>query len=128
MSKEKALEKMLEEMQEKHSDAEDSIHNWLCDQNDEKLFDGILQESKSIKQAMFYCIEQAKKIKEGNVAMVVDDTVFEWVRDYFLGNETIINRTIQAEVKTKAVPVKNKISKKTKKKETIQEELQMSLF
>lgn len=31
----KAMEKMLIEMNEKHSGAEDAIHNWLCDQEED---------------------------------------------------------------------------------------------
>lgn len=47
--KNKALEKMLEEMKQEHSDTEDCIHTWLCQQQDEKLFQGILKEDRTIK-------------------------------------------------------------------------------
>lgn len=130
--KEKALEKMLQEMNQSHSSAEDSIHNFLCEQDDEKLFEGILKEGKSIKQAMFYCIEQARKVEEGNAAMVDDNTVFDWVKDYFLGNKTIINKTVQAEMKATSVHVpisaKSKPTKHIKKKETVIDDIQLSLF
>jgi len=33
-----ALNKMLVEMNKTHSSTEDSIHNWLCKQEDESLF------------------------------------------------------------------------------------------
>ncbi|ESU91049.1 PcfK-like domain protein [Streptococcus pyogenes GA03455] len=62
--KEKALSKMLDEMNKKHSAAEDAIHNWLSDQDDEELFKGILDDKKSIKDAMKYCINQAQKQKQ----------------------------------------------------------------
>lgn len=45
--KEKALEKMLDEMNQAHTGAEDKIHNFLCDQTDDKLFEGILKEGKT---------------------------------------------------------------------------------
>ena len=82
--KEKALEKMLNEMNEKHSGAEDAIHNWLCDQEDELLFEGILKVDRSIKGAVKYCTSQASKQKVGNVAMIDNETVFGWVKKYFI--------------------------------------------
>ena len=78
-----ALAKMLKEMQEQHSGAEDAIHNWLCDHDDETLLQGILKEGCTIKGAMQYCVSQAEKQKTGNAAMVDDQTVFSWVRKYF---------------------------------------------
>ena len=84
-----AFAKMLKEMQEKHSGAEDAIHNWLCDQDDETLLQGILKEGHTIKGAMQYCVSQAEKQKTGNAAMVDDQTVFSWVRKYFVSGDQI---------------------------------------
>lgn len=125
--KEKALEKMLIEMNEKHSDEEDRIHNWLCDQDDPELFEGILKEGKTIKESFKYCIEQAKKMANGQRAIGVNaDTVFSWVRDYFLNNETKVNVIQTTETKEKVTkPVAPK--KKKEKKEKV-EDLQLSLF
>ncbi|HER5692253.1 TPA: hypothetical protein VK377_000629 [Streptococcus pyogenes] len=113
--KEKALSKMLDEMNKKHSAAEDAIHNWLSDQDDEELFKGILDDKKSIKDAMKYCINQAQKQKTGNCSMVDDKTVFGWVRVYFTGKTKKIE-PVQATVtvsqeNTKVIPKKNKKSK-----------------
>lgn len=83
--KEKALAKMLDEMNNKHSQAEDAIHNWLSEQEDTKLLEGVIDANKSIKGAMDYCIDQARKLKTGNCAMVDDQTVFKWVYKYFTG-------------------------------------------
>lgn len=81
--KSKALNKMLKEMNEKHSGAEDAIHNWLCIQDDLELFEGILKEGRTIKKAMQYVIGKAKKQAEGNAAMIADDIVYGWVKEYF---------------------------------------------
>lgn len=81
--KDKALEKMLGEMNEKHSYAEDVIHNHLCNQSDDVLFSGILTKGKSINGAMLFVYQKAKEQSENNMAMISDDQVFSWVKDYF---------------------------------------------
>lgn len=42
--KQRALEKMNEEMSKQHTFAVDAIHNWLCVQEDDELFEGICKE------------------------------------------------------------------------------------
>ena len=79
----KALAKMNEEMSEGHSRSIDAIHNWLCDQDDDELFEKICQDGKSINSAYMYCHNKAADYREGNGAMVSDDIVFGWVVDYF---------------------------------------------
>lgn len=91
--KDRAILKMMGEMTETHSAYEDVVHNWLCDQEDDPLFAGVLTEGKTIKQAWAYCYQEASKVKQGNVAMISDDTVFQWVRDYFLKQEEPIQPT-----------------------------------
>ena len=81
--KQRALEKMNEEMSEGHSPSIDAIHNWLCDQDDDELFENICQDGKSINSAFMYCHNKAADYREGNCAMVSDDIVFGWVVDYF---------------------------------------------
>lgn len=89
--KQKALDKMNEEMNQEHSSTEDFIHNWLCDQEDEELFKNILREGKSIKNAMNYLIQSAKNGSKGsNVAVMSDAEGFAIIVDYFKGNETTI--------------------------------------
>lgn len=78
-----ALNKMLVEMNKAHSTAEDSIHNWLCKQEDESLMIGILKEDRTIKGALEYCTNKASKLQKSNVAVVDDETVFNWVKEYF---------------------------------------------
>lgn len=74
---------MLGEMNEKHTYAEDVIHNYLCNQSDDVLFSGILTKGKSINSAMSYVYQKAKEKEENNMAMISDDQVFSWVKDYF---------------------------------------------
>lgn len=125
--KERALAKMLEEMNQSHTHAEDAIHNWLCEQNDDELFAGIMKKDKSIKSAMKYCISQARKESSGNSAMVDDDTVFGWVRDYFINDDIKVNNNVSAKVIKGSNPKKKKTE--TKKKVEKKEELeQMNLF
>lgn len=121
--KNKALEKMLEEMKQEHSDTEDCIHTWLCQQQDEKLFQGILKEDRTIKGAVMYCLSEAKKQAGTNQsAMVSDEVVFSWVREYFL-LEKVEVATIQGSVKTNQPK-----ERKSKKKEEKVVDGQVSLF
>ena len=125
-----ALAKMLKEMQEQHSGAEDAIHNWLCDHDDETLLQGILKEGCTIKGAMQYCVSQAEKQKTGNAAMIDDQTVFSWVRKYFVSGEQIETGNTQAIVTVGATP-DPKGKTKRKRKETPakpQEQEQLSLL
>lgn len=118
-TKEKALEIMLEEMNDAHSANEDAIHNWLCDQNDEVLFDGVLEEGKTIKGAVAACKENAKKKAKDGVAMIDDRTVYGWVYTYFTGKKMESTTTTTSEYKTK---------KKRKQEHSAEGTEQMDLF
>lgn len=111
----KAMEKMLIEMNEKHSGAEDAIHNWLCDQEDELLFEGILKVDRSIKGAIKYCTSQASKQKNGNVAMIDNETVFGWVKKYFITKKVAkSSEKVTAEViSSESIPKMEKEEKET---------------
>jgi len=98
--KQKALAKMNEEMSQKHSPAVDVIHNWLCDQTDDGLFENICQDGKTIKAAFEYCVNNASKNKENNCAMIADSVVFGWVVDYFKSDLKEIKSSVKAEVTT----------------------------
>ncbi|MGM0183322.1 hypothetical protein IGK74_002287 [Enterococcus sp. AZ150] len=121
-----AFEKMLKELEENHSSTLDSVHNWLCKQEDEELFKGILKEDRTLKNAMEYCIDQAKKQANNQMAtMVDDDTVFSWVKKYFLLNEV-------PKIQTRGtVSTTNKTTTKIQKEKSIKkevEEQQIALF
>lgn len=128
--RETALAKMLKEMQEKHSGAEDAIHNWLCDQDDETLLQGTLKEGCTIKGAMQYCVSQAEKQKTGNAAMIDDQTVFSWVRKYFTSDDQIKIENTPAVVAVDAKPApKAKTERKRKETQKNQKEQeQLSLL
>nr|DAG23449.1 MAG TPA: PcfK-like protein [Caudoviricetes sp.] len=81
--KQKAIAKMNNEMSQKHSPAVDAIHNFLCDQNDDELFENICKDGKSIADAYAYCVNNASEQRDGNCAMISDSVVFGWVVDYF---------------------------------------------
>ena len=81
--KDKALAKMNEEMSEGHSRSIDAIHNWLCEQEDDELFEKICQEGKTIANAYRYCHNKSSEYRDGDCAMISDNVVFGWVVDYF---------------------------------------------
>ena len=81
--KQRALEKMNAEMSRKHSRSIDSIHNWLCEQEDDELFEKICQEGKTIADAYRYCHNKSSEYRDGDCAMVSNEIVFGWVVDYF---------------------------------------------
>lgn len=112
--KQKALAKMNEEMSQKHSPAVDVIHNWLCDQTDDGLFENICQDGKTIKAAFEYCVNNASKNKENNCAMIADSVVFGWVVDYFNSDLQEVKSDVIASVTTSndKKPTENKESSK----------------
>ncbi|HFI0144878.1 TPA: Cas9 inhibitor AcrIIA9 family protein [Streptococcus suis] len=86
-----AVAKMLEEISNSTDVQLHTIHNWLCDQeNDSELMEAILKKNRTITGAMEYCAEKAQKqVRQGSkFAMVEDLTVFGWVREYFIVDET----------------------------------------
>ena len=84
-AQEQALEKMLKELETEHDDTVEYIHNWLCKQNDESLFQGILKEDRTIKGAVTYCMGKAKEQAENQTsAMVPDEVAFNWIKEYFM--------------------------------------------
>lgn len=123
--KDKALAKMNEEMSEGHSRSIDAIHNWLCDQDDDELFEHICQDGKSINSAYTYCHNKAADYREGNGAMVSDDIVFGWVVDYFKSSlqevkEAYLDRSKVIDDKKhaeKKETPKNNVKTRRKKKE-----------
>lgn len=119
--KAQALEKMLKEMMEKHTPSEDKIHNFLCEQDDIKLFEGILKENNSIKGSLNYCSNKARQFASNKVAIIDDQTVYGWVIEYF---------TNQKETKEDNGPKESTLTSvpKSKKSKKISEDIQLSLF
>lgn len=121
---EKALEKMLLEVKTETSESIERVHQYLCKQTDLTLFTGILTEGKTIKSAMNYCSEKARElVKNEQFAMIEDETVFEWIKDYFISYEL-------PKPKEKKKPV-NKVkgqSLKSANTEKVRDEQQIELF
>lgn len=92
--KEKALAKMLEEMNTPHDGVLDYIHNILCDSEDEELFAGILVEGKSIANAFNKMADLAKKAAKNGMAFFSPEEGMRIVIDYFKGNETEVKPII----------------------------------
>jgi len=86
--KEKAFEKMLKELETSHTSAIDAIHNFLCDQEDEKIFEGIMKEDRTIYGSLRYAAQKAKAQATDGCAVVSDKDVFDWVIEYFTVEET----------------------------------------
>lgn len=103
---------MLKELETDHDSTLEVVHNWLCRQTDEALFLGILKEDRTLKGAMTYCIGKAQEqSKDQSSAMVADEVVFSWIKEYFL---------LEKLPETKAVGKVTTTNKKkpTKKSET----------
>lgn len=127
--KSQALKKMLEEMSNDHTSAEDYIHNWLCGQDDEALFAGVLKDGKSINGAVKYMANQARKGVSGNMAVTDDATGFGWVRDYFTADKVEEPKDLNFKVKTtEEKPAVISKPKPKKKKQKAEEDGQLSLF
>lgn len=116
--KEKAFAKMLEELNKPHDMAMDRIHNWICDQEDEDLFQGILKERYSLKCALKYAKEKARKFAENGVACIDDNTVFGWIREYFVSNSQVSN--------IEQVPVESIKKKEEKTKDSHEENVDVA--
>lgn len=134
---EQALEKMLQEVKKETSNQIEHIHQYLCKQSDDTLFKGIMTEGKSIKGALSYCSKKAQEQSEnGWSAMIDDNTVYEWIKDYFIHYE--LPKKVE---KKKTTPKKkeNKVKKepintvtnkvnKPKNTEKVGNEQQIELF
>lgn len=134
--KQQALDKMLEEMNQEHSPSEDHIHNWICEQDDDELFQGILKDGYTIKYSLDYAKGKAQEFAKNGVACIDDETVFGWVREYFLSNSKLENiKQVPVESVKKVNDKLNVVkaadpepAKKKVKKEKGVVETQMSIF
>ena len=125
--KKRALAKMNEEMNKPHIFAVDAIHNWLCDQDDDELFEKVCQEGKTIADAYRYCHNKSSEYRDGDCAMVSNEIVFGWVVDYFKSElQDVKSRNIErpyctddkAHMEKKEEPkTTTKVSQKAKAKE-----------
>lgn len=136
--KQKALDKMNQEMSKAHSDTEDYIHNWLCEQEDDELFECILKDGKSISDSLSYLTKKAKEGSKNSQSAVMSDAEgFRIIVEYFKGKETSVksygvvsNKPITSTVDQKQVKkvVEKDNAKKEVKKEVKDASPLMSIF
>lgn len=126
-----AEEKLLAEVSEPHDTTTDILHNWICDQDNETIYKGIVEEDKTIKGAIAYCGKKAMEVsKKGTrmaMAMVDRDIVFGWVTEYFsdptIEKEQEVVAEVQAALNSSSSGVKkstviknpNEVKEKSKK-------------
>lgn len=124
--KQRALTKMNEEMSKPHIFAVDAIHNWLCVQEDDELFEGICKEGKTVANAYTYCVNKASEQCDGGCAVVADSVVFGWAAEYFKSDlknvkaKATANVTIQR-VKTNEVKEEPKTTTRVSQKANAKE-------
>jgi len=118
--KEQALAKMLVEMNQPHDETIDEVHNFLCEQEDDELFVGILIEGKTIQDAMNYLVAEAKKNHRFRIS---DSEGFKIIKQYFLGSETkvasvgkVSSRPVQTSQAEREKQVSKSIKPSVKKK------------
>lgn len=126
--KEKALDKLNIDLAKPHSNTIEKIHNWICEQEDEELFSSILKDGKSIDGAMEFCCKNARKqVQEGNCAIVPDEEVYKWIKDYFIldqPKEEIIQNVKPKITNSATVSISLKVkAKKDEVRKTCQEQL-----
>lgn len=134
--KQRALDKIATELQSVHSAAEDQIHNWISDQDDDDLFNGILKVGKTFKGSFNYLVKKANELSKTNgVAVMTDQEAYDHIRYYFL-NEVIESKPMPVKVATSSQPAPNptpKISpvvevKPEPKPKKAKVEMSMSIF
>lgn len=86
--KEQALEKMLEELNQPHHQAIDTLHNLLCVCDDDEVYQGILKEGKSVEGAYEAMHDYAQKNQEGGSYGMDDKLALQIVKDYLAGTST----------------------------------------
>ena len=70
--------------------------------DDELLASGLESADKSIQECFKYVYEQARKIKDGNVAMVEDTKVYGWAVHYYIEPKDVIDAELRPKVEKKA--------------------------
>lgn len=80
----KAIEKIDKEMEQGNGNLK-AVANYIIDKllGSEENAEKILDEKKSLKGCFSEITSKAKKQAENNCAMIDDQTVFAWVREYF---------------------------------------------
>lgn len=109
-----AEEKLLAEVSVPHDTTTDILHNWVCDQDNDAIYKGIVEQDKTIKDVIAYCGKKAKKAAESgaSMAMVDEDTVFGWVSEYF-SDPTIEKEQVSVAKALESITSSSKSAKKS---------------
>lgn len=83
--KQRALDKMLEEMNQPHHQAIDTLHNMLCVCDDDEVYQGILKEGKSVKGTYDALYAYARKNQEAGSYGMDDTLALSIIKDYLAG-------------------------------------------
>lgn len=120
-----AHEKLLEEMSVDHSPEEDMIHNYLSEllDIDDELCAGVLKKNRTIKGSIQYAADKAykraqeavEKGKSVKSACVADNTVYEWVREYFIADKIETKASVNFKTASTGSASKPKKAKETSK-------------
>lgn len=115
--------KLLGEMSVEHSPEEDMIHNYLSEllDIDDELCAGVLKKDRTIKGSIQYAADKAykraqeavEKGKSVKSACVVDNTVYEWVREYFIADKIETKPSINFKTASTGSASKPKKAKET---------------
>lgn len=87
-TKELAFEKMNQELSLAHHQAIDTLHNLICQDGDEELFQGLLKEEKTLQGAYAFMHEYARKHQTSNSYGMDGTLALSLVRDYLNETET----------------------------------------
>ena len=99
---EEANNKLLKEMESNSNPSIDNIHVYLNQNMDGHLASKVLSEEKTIQEAFKYVFSKAKEQTKGSAsAMVPKETVYEWVKEFYLNDDIKVKKAIK-EVKKKA--------------------------
>lgn len=117
--------KLLGEMNVEHSPEEDMIHNYLSEllDIDDELCAGVLKKDRTIKGSIQYAADKAykraqeavEKGKSVKSACVADNTVYEWVREYFIADKIETKPSINFKTASTGSTSKPKKAKETSK-------------
>lgn len=98
--KKKAIAKLKEEVKEYSKQYGRIINEHLIPRvkDSDSLAESVLESNRSVGEMGKYIFALAKKEATNNMAIVEDDTVFEWAEDYFRAtNEQLVEVGIRSE-------------------------------
>lgn len=80
-----AVKKLQDELKSAKEGYAEPILSHMIDQckESETLADAVCQTHKTWEKCFKYIMDQARKLKSGNCAMVKDSVVYEWAEDYY---------------------------------------------